>query len=280
MASRILIDDLLNKYDYSVVQTGNAKSQDKIGHEFKNVHDNQSWTTYMPSPKISNVFVTIDFGEVVTFNGYAVRGHNMGTEHTSVRVLLRYSTDDLGSQFTPSNLIDDTTFDFVESGTEENQCFSTYFDQVSFRYLRIIFFGCTNKTAISNFRIGQWLQNVKISPQFPSLHYQGYTQETMLNNDGKPMPSNVSKIPYNFKINLNNLSEDDLNASTNISNDGRPFGQYLFDEIQEKPFFVMLNDSDFHKESCVYCKIQKSTSPVFKSPTLMNWSIPVVGYYS
>jgi len=269
MTTLALLDNVLETYSYTIISETNSKV---IGHEFNNCHDGRSDTSWKVLGN-SNSNTYIDFGQNITISGAAVSGHNLKANQ---RLRFTYSLDNI----TYTNLFGNMQ---PETYNLKSVFAKTAIAPVTARYIRVVAIGFDADTFINNLYIGEWLEGFNISTPFSPNYFQNYEQKNLLNNEGRQLPINVQKKPIAMKLKLDNLQQSDLTALTNIANESKGFMDYVQYHIEKRPFFVMwksVSGANNTNETHFFALDKSLSTPEFVKPTLLSWTIPVIGYQS
>lgn len=270
------------------------------GFEFVNMFDNNAHTTFM-NASATQSYICFSFPASVKVNGFAVYGHNLTT---SQGIDIQFSN----ASSLPA--VDGTWTSFEDSGSlydgsylpanNNGECFGAYFkgEQITLKHLRIQTTSWTTSTFMSNFALGNFVDNFDISPSYTMPSFQTHELTAKRNNQGNFLSSDTRKTPQKLTMRLTNLQESDLDstqtditlASINGLSATYSFIDYLGFFMSRFPFFVMHDDgtgestdsakiSDRNK--MYFCTIDKSLKqPQFTTPTTMNWSVSAIGYMS
>lgn len=294
MAS-LLFNNILRDNPYTIVSENVSQ---KIGHEFRNIHDDQSHTTYKQHQAGSTVnqnnSIILDFGTTVQANGWAVSGHNFvyqGIKNTgasdytnqSSGIRIAYSNNNSSYQDFTSSL---NQFAKVKNsyGFIRNELEGHGDEIVSFRYLRIRFQFMRPDTFIKNLSIGVFLHDIPLHTPFVPPAYGSYETTTLENNNGVEIINNVKKTPIVFSLNLKNLTEEKLHSTVSIGDFTGTWMEYIYQKSIENPFYLYWEDyskSTYALQHYYWWYLnldQKISHPQFKKPTFLDWKISVKGY--
>ncbi len=142
--------------------------------------------------------------------------------------------------------------------------------------------------------IGVWQDSIDISAPYTPPNFALREFSVKRNNQGNFMSSETRRVPQKLSININQLSEADLDVSAVALNSSVDFSgentfiNYLGYFLSQFPFYIMhdtgigTNAEIKTKRNQIYfCTADKSIKqPSFKTPTLLNWQINAIGYIS
>ena len=264
----------------------NSSVGQATGFEIVNMFDNNAHTSFMNATATQTV-ILIDMLANRRFNGFAVYGHNLTT---GMGLKLEYSTDNSSyNTFTDSAVYSGDGI--IHPAINNGEAFCCYLKgtSVNARYLKITTSGFTTATFVSNFALGNFVDNVNISAPYIMPSFATHEVSIKRNNKGNFLSSDTRKVPQKLNIKLNTLQESDLDAvQTNIT-DGLSFIDYLGFYLTRFPFFVLLDDGGLgtnteklaDRNKIYFATIDKSLrQPTFSTPTTLSWSINAIGYIS
>ena len=179
------------------------------GFEFVNMFDNNAHTSFMNATATQTVTV-IDMLGNQRFNGFAVYGHNLTT---SMGIKVEHSADNSSySTFTDSAVYGSDGVIHPSNNNGEAFCCYLKGNQKNNRYIRITTVGFTTSTFVSNFALGNFVDNVNISAPYTMPSFTPHEVSTKRNNQGNFLSSSTRKIPQKLNITLNTLQESDLDS--------------------------------------------------------------------
>ena len=264
------------------------------GFEPVNMFDNNIHTSFM-NPTGTQTTIFIDMLGNQRFNGFAVYGHNLTT---SMGLKLQYSTDGTSyTLFTDSAVYGADGIIHPDNNNGEAFCCYLKGTSVNARYLKITTSGFTTSTFISNFALGNFVDNVNIAATYTMPSFTPHEVSIKRNNQGNFLSSDTRKIPQKLNIKLNTFQESDLDSvqanitdnAGNLLTEDLSFIEYLGFYLARFPFFVLHDDGGSgtnaeklaDRNKIYFCTIDKSLKqPQFNTPTTLNWNINAIGYIS
>ena len=266
------------------------------GFSFANALDDNGGTSFMIQSFGKQVDATLTFPSALTFNGFAVYGHNL-TSNQGLKI--KYSTSDTGT--TNFNEFKATPYTSNEYKPSDNSFkpFGALFSSTitGVRRLRFETIAWNSKNFITIISAGMWVSSgINITAPFVPPSFAPHEVSMKRNNKGNHLLSDVRKVPQKLNIKLTRFSEDDLYTTTDTAqntiinglNTTHPFIDYMGHFMSRHPFFLMYqqgNASDSNsvrisdQQKIYFCNISKQLDqPKFSSPTLLDWSIKCLGY--
>ena len=305
--SAILADNLLhrlywrslsdNRFTIAVYATGTTDAvTQKTGYEVQNVFDNNGHTSFK-LPSSTQVDIVLTFKQNMFTNGLAFYGHNLNSGQ-GLKVQYKADSGSYAVLIPDAPNVSDGVF---KPASDRYHAFAGYQPAaLEFDTLKITTVGWDTTSFLSCMSLGMWLdEGINIAAPFTAPYYAPVELDQKRNSKGNMLGNQVRKIPQKLSLNINNLSESDLETVGTSSSykalfynsdvsPNRNFVEYIGDYVSRYPFFVMWNTGlstdtaaiqQADRNQVYYCVVDKTIKqPAFRTPTALSWKIGLMGY--